>query len=136
MSVQPCTNLDRPAFDPRFWCGVWRVADPKITLASAASMLLGTTLAAVDGPLSWPWVLVIVFGIFSVEGAKNASGEVFDWDSGADLAVAEADRSPFSGGKRILVDRLMTRGQAIGVAAVFYFVGIACGLAVVVFREP
>src|SRR6185503_2211709 len=94
--------------DGRFWRGVWRVADPKITLASAASMLLGTALAAAAGPLSIPWLLVVVAGIFSIEAAKNASGEIFDWDSGADQ----------------------------GVAAAFYALGGAAGLAVVLFREP
>ncbi len=33
--------------------GVWRLTDPKITLASAVSMLLGTALAFRDGPIAW-----------------------------------------------------------------------------------
>jgi 1,4-dihydroxy-2-naphthoate octaprenyltransferase len=115
---------------------VWRVADPKITLASAASMLLGTTLAAADGPLSWPWLAVTILGIFFLEAAKNASGEVFDWDSGADRAVTEADRSPFSGGKRVLVDGLLTRRQTWWVAGAFYALGGAAGLAIAIWREP
>jgi 1,4-dihydroxy-2-naphthoate octaprenyltransferase len=120
----------------RPWKGVWRVADPKITLASAASMLLGTALAAVDGALSWPWLAATVAGIFCIEAAKNASGEVFDWDSGTDRTIAEADRSPFSGGKRVLVDRLMTRRQTWWVAAIFYALGGAAGIAIALWREP
>jgi 1,4-dihydroxy-2-naphthoate octaprenyltransferase len=119
-----------------FWRGVWRVADPKITLASVAAMLLGAALAATAGPIHWGWLALTVAGIFCVEAAKNASGEIFDWDSGADQAVAEADRSPFSGGKRILVDRLMTRRQAAAVAAVFYALGGIAGLAIALAREP
>lgn len=119
-----------------FWRGVWRVADPKITLASAAAMLLGAAMAAHAGPIHWGWLALTVVGIFCVEAAKNASGEIFDWDSGADQAVAEEDRSPFSGGKRILVDRLMTRRQAAAVAAAFYALGGAAGLAIVLAREP
>jgi 1,4-dihydroxy-2-naphthoate octaprenyltransferase len=117
------------------WQGVWRLADPKITLASAASMFLGTCLAAYDGPLAWGWLALTALGIFCLEAAKNASGEVFDWDSGDDQAVAAEDRSPFSGGKRVLVEGLMTRGQTIGTAAVFYALGIAAGLAIVALRE-
>jgi 1,4-dihydroxy-2-naphthoate octaprenyltransferase len=120
----------------RAWSGVWRLADPKITLASAASLVLGAALAAADGPLSWPWLAVTVLGIFAVEAAKNASGEVFDWDSGADQAVADADRSPFSGGKRVLVDGLMTRRQVWLTAAVFYALGAVAGLAIVLWRAP
>jgi len=34
-----------------------------------------------------------VAGIFVIEVAKNASGELFDFDSGTDLAVAPEDRT-------------------------------------------
>lgn len=118
------------------WKGVWRVADPKITLASAAAMALGTAAAAHDGPIAWGWLALTVVGIFCLEAAKNASGEAFDWDSGTDAAVADEDRSPFSGGKRVIVDGLLDRRQILGVGAVFYALGIAAGLAVVVAREP
>jgi 1,4-dihydroxy-2-naphthoate octaprenyltransferase len=119
-----------------FWRGVWRVADPKITLASVAGMVLGTALAARAGALHWGWLAATVAGIFCIEAAKNASGEIFDWDSGTDQAVADEDRSPFSGGKRILVDHLLTRGQAARVAAVFYGLGGALGVLILVAREP
>ena len=129
-------HLKTQARPTHLWRGVWRVADPKITLASASSMLVGGALAAADGPLAWGWLLVTVFGIFCVEAAKNASGEVFDWDSGDDQAVAPEDRSPFSGGKRTMVDGLWTRRQAIGVAAAFYGLALASGLLVFLYREP
>lgn len=116
--------------------GIWRVADPKITLASAASLLLGLAAAARDGPLDWGWLVLTVLGIFCIEAAKNASGEVFDFDSGDDQAVAPEDRSPFSGGKRVLVDGLMTRRQTLLAAAIFYAFGAAAGLAIVFWREP
>jgi hypothetical protein len=44
-------------------------------------------------------------------GGQNASGELYDHDSGTDRAVAPEDRSPFSGGKRVLADGLLTRAQ-------------------------
>ncbi|HEY8145419.1 MAG TPA: prenyltransferase, partial [Kofleriaceae bacterium] len=119
-----------------FWRGVWRVADPKITLASVAAMLLGGAMAAHAGSIHWGWLLLTVVGIFAIEAAKNASGEIFDWDSGADQAVAEEDRSPFSGGKRVLVDHLMSRRQTAAVAAVFYVLGGAAGVAIALYREP
>ncbi len=120
----------------RAWRGIWRLADPKITLASAASMLLGAAAAVHDGPVAWGWLALAALGIFFLEAAKNASGEVFDFDSGVDQAVTEEDRSPFSGGKRVLVDGLLTRGQTAAAAAAFYAAGIGCGLAVVLAREP
>lgn len=123
------------AFD-RCWTGVWRLIDPKISLASLASMFVGVCAAAREGPLEWGWFALTVLGILALEAAKNASGEVVDFDSGTDLAVAAEDRSPYSGGKRVLVDRLLTRGQTKRVAAAGYVLGGAAGLAITLLREP
>jgi 1,4-dihydroxy-2-naphthoate octaprenyltransferase len=116
--------------------GFWRLADPKISLASFAGLWLGGAAAAREGPLAWGWFALTVLGIFALEVAKNASGEVFDLDSGADLAVLPDDRSPFSGGKRVLVDGLLSRGQTWGIAAGGYLLAITCGLLIALFREP
>jgi hypothetical protein len=56
----------------RRWGGVARLADPKITLASLSSLLLGTAAAARQGALDWGWLALTVAGIFCVETAKNA----------------------------------------------------------------
>ncbi|HLG17881.1 MAG TPA: prenyltransferase [Blastocatellia bacterium] len=116
--------------------GLWRLADPRITLASMSSLFLGACAARSVGSLDWGWLGLTVGGIASIEVAKNASGEVFDYDSGADLRVAPEDRSPFSGGKRVLVDGLLTRNQTVRIAVFFYSVGALIGLAIVCFREP
>lgn len=114
---------------------MWRVADPRITLASLAAMTLGAAAAAREGPMSWAWLAATVLGIVAVEAAKNASGELFDFDSGTDLAVAPEDRSPFSGGKRVLVDGLLTRGQTARVAATAYAIGCGLGLLIAAQRD-
>jgi len=132
-------GADRPRAAPRptrFARGLWRLSDPKISLASIASMLLGTCAAAREGPLDVPWLAVTVLGILSIEAAKNASGEIHDLDSGADLAVEEIDRSPFSGGKRVLVEGLLSRGQTAAIAATGYALFLAAGIAVAALREP
>lgn len=121
---------------PTFWQGFWRLADPKISLASFASMFLGACAAAANGSLHFGWLAVTVFGIFAVEVAKNASGEIFDWNSGNDAAVKEEDRSPFSGGKRVLLDNLLTKDQTAGIALVCYFLGSLAGLSITMWREP
>ena len=116
--------------------GLWRLSDPKISLASIASMFLGVCAAFRDGPVSWGWFAVTVVGILAIEIAKNASGEIFDFDSGADPGVAPEDFSPFSGGKRVLVDGVLTRRQTMSVAGVGYVLGAAIGLSIALFREP
>ncbi len=113
--------------------GVWRLADPKISLASFASLFLGACAAAAAGALSPGWLAVTVLGIFALEVAKNASGEIFDFD--ADTGVALEDRSPFSGGKRVLVDSLLTREQVRLIALIGYLLGAGTGLAIVLTRE-
>jgi 1,4-dihydroxy-2-naphthoate octaprenyltransferase len=119
----------------KFWTGFWRLADPKISLASFASIFLGACLAATRRPLDWRWLALTILGTFALEIAKNASGEIVDFDSGTDLAVEPQDRSPFSGGKRVLVDHLLTRRETIGIAAAFYSLAIMVGLTIVAFRD-
>lgn len=119
-----------------FGSGLWRLADPKISLASFASMALGAAAAARDGELAWSWLALTVAGIFFIEVAKNASGELFDFDSGADLAVSRENRTPFSGGKRVLVDGLLTRDQTRGIAGGAYAMGAAAGFYIAAAREP
>ncbi len=76
-----------------------------------------------------------MLGIVFLEAAKNASGEIYDWDSGTDLRIADEDRSPFSGGRRVLVDAVWTRAQTVAVSSIFYALGGALGLLLAI-REP
>lgn len=119
-----------------FWVGLWRLADPKISLASFAAMFLGACAAARDGELSWKWPALSLIGIFAIEVAKNASDEIFDFDLGTDRAIAPEDRSPFSGGKRVLIGHLLTRGQTVAISAVSYLLGVLIGLIIVAYRDP
>ena len=120
----------------RLWRGIWRIIDPKISLASLSSIFLGSCAAANRGAIDWAWLAVTVFGILFLEAAKNASGDVFDFNTGVDQAVSDEDRSPFSGGKRVIIDGLLTSRQTSVLAAVLYVLGIVTGLVVVLFREP
>ena len=122
--------------DINFGAGLWRLADPKVSLASFASLFLGLTAAAAQTPIAWGWLVLTVAGIFAVEVAKNASGEVFDFDSGVDQAISNENRSPFSGGKRVLVDALLTRRQTWGIALAGYALATGAGLSICALREP
>lgn len=123
-------------FDPKLRAGVWRLADPKISITSAASMAIGAALAAGHGGFSWPWLLLLGLALFCMEVAKNAWGDIYDYDSGTDLAVRPEDRTDFSGGKRVLVDGILTRRQTWAIAFGFGFAGLALGALIVFGREP
>jgi 1,4-dihydroxy-2-naphthoate octaprenyltransferase len=125
-----------PRREGAFLAGFWRLADPKISLASLASVTLGALAAAAQGPLSTGWLAATVAAVLAIEIAKNASGEIFDFDSGADLAVRPEDRTPFSGGKRVLVEGLLTRRATAAIAAAGYLIGIAIGLVIAWQRAP
>tara|TARA_R110002072_G_scaffold108486_6_gene235392 strand:- start:612 stop:1526 length:915 start_codon:yes stop_codon:yes gene_type:complete len=120
----------------KFSEGFWRLADPKISITSVASMAIGASLAARDGSFSWFWLLVMGLAMFCMEVAKNAWGDVYDYDSGTDQAVKPEDRTGFSGGKRVLVDNILTRGQTWAIALLFGATGVALGAMMVFLREP
>lgn len=126
-ATESCVNRD-------FMSGFWRLADPKITLASMASIFLGACLAAAHGEINVAWLGVTIFAFFTIEVAKNASGDIYDYET--DKAVARDDRTDFSGGKRVLVDGLLSRSQTWAIAISFYGLGIGAGIAIVAFREP
>jgi hypothetical protein len=79
MSIAAARPEDRT--NPTFLQGVGRLVDPKVSLASVASMLLAAAFAAREGPLAWGWLALTVVGIFCIEIAKNASGELVDFRS-------------------------------------------------------
>ena len=119
----------------KFRQGLWRLADPKISLASFAGLFLAACFAARDSDLHVGWLLLTWLGVFLVEVGKNASGEVVDFDSGTDLAITEEERSPFSGGKRVLVDGLLDRRQAWWIAGTCFLSAIVIGLVIVFLRD-
>ena len=119
-----------PAGDPR-WQGFWRLADPKISITSAVCMLIGAATAATVGELNWSSLALLGASLFCMEVAKNAWGDVIDIDSGNDLAVAEDDRTDFSGGKRVLVDGLLNHQQTWLIAGITGGLGLAGGAMIV-----
>lgn len=122
--------------EKKFKMGLWRLADPKISITSLASMTVGAAPAVGHPDFSWRWLGVLGVAMFCMEVAKNAWGEVYDYDSGTDLAVQPEDRTNFSGGKRVLVDNLLTRRQTWGVALWFTLAGLVLGALMVFLREP
>ena len=120
----------------QFSVGFWRLADPKISITSVASMAIGAALAARDGSVSWYWLLVMGLAMFCMEVAKNAWGDVYDYDSGTDQAVQPEDRTDFSGGKRVLVDNILTRRQTWAIALLFGAAGLVLGAMMVFLHEP
>jgi 1,4-dihydroxy-2-naphthoate octaprenyltransferase len=110
--------------------GIWRLADPKISLASLSSVYLGACVSA--GSLDYSWLALTVLGVLFIEVAKNASGEFFDFAS----EVRDGDGSPFPGGKRVLAGRVLTPKQTGTIAGVALLGAILAGLWIAIARDP
>ncbi len=122
---------------PRFWPGFWQLADPKIWIASTIPMLVGTALAfGLTGSFSFYWFAVALIGIYLIEIGKNAANEVVDYQSGVDRFVTPEQRTPFSGGKKTIVDGLLTVAEARIIAIATLSAGALVGMFIVSFREP
>ncbi len=121
----------------RFWRGFWQVADPKIWIASTIPMAVGGALAyGLNGTFNWYWFFVSVTGVYFIEIGKNAANDLVDYKSGVDLMVAPDKVTPFSGGKRSIVDGNLTLREAAFITAITLFIGAGIGVYIAIIREP
>lgn len=117
--------------------GFWQLADPKIWMASTVPMSVGVTFALLMYPESFSllWCLIAVLGVYFIEIGKNALNEYIDYKSGVDPAVDAEHRTPFSGGKKTIVDGLLTLNQSLVIAIATFAAAALIGLLVVFLRE-
>ncbi len=117
--------------------GVWRLADPKIALASLVPFGVGVALAWRAGSrVDLVLAAAAFLAVFLVEVGKNAVNDFYDFRSGADTEVQPEERSPFSGGKRVLVDGLLEEGDLIRIASVAFAAAAVLGILVAMHTRP
>lgn len=120
----------------RFWEGFWQIADPKIWVASTIPMAVGAALAfAHTGRFSWGWFLVGAAAIYLLEIGKNAINEYIDYLSGVDRFVAPDKRTPFSGGKKTIIDGKLSLKENLLIGIITVALGCLLGIYVVFARE-
>ncbi len=120
----------------RLWSGFWQIADPKIWIASTIPMAVGAAMAyAYRGAFSWGWFLAGVAAIYLLEIGKNAVNEYIDWLSGVDRFVTPDKRTPFSGGKKTIVDGKLTLKENLYIGIITITAGSLLGLVIVLARE-
>ncbi len=121
----------------RFWKGFWQIADPKIWIASTIPMAVGAAMAYADrGSFNWSWFLLGVIAIYLLETGKNAINEYVDYLSGVDRYVTPDKRTPFSGGKKTIIDGMLSLRENLFIGIVTVASGSALGLYIVLMREP
>ena len=121
----------------RLWKGFWQIADPKIWVASTIPMLVGAALAyGITGRFSLPWFLLSLVGIYFIEIGKNSSNEYVDYKTGVDRNIAPENRTPFSGGKKTIVQGKLSLDEVLYIAIGTFLIACGIGLIIVIFREP
>lgn len=121
----------------RLWQGFWQLADPKIWIASTIPMAVAITLAFVHtGSIPIGWVLITVVGIYLIEIGKNAVNEYVDYKSGVDTFVEEDNKTPFSGGKKAIIEGKLTLQETKWIAIFTLILASIIGIFIVIFREP
>ncbi len=120
----------------RFWSGFWQIADPKIWIASTIPMAVGGAIAFThQESFSWQWFLIGVVAIYLLEIGKNAINEYIDYLSGVDRFVTPEKRTPFSGGKKTIIDGKLSLRENLAIGILTIGGGSLLGLYVVVARE-
>lgn len=120
----------------RLWQGFWQIADPKIWIASTIPMAVGGAIAYAHlGSFHWGWFLLGCAAIYLLETGKNAINEYIDYLSGVDTFVSPDKRTPFSGGKKTIIDGKLTLQENLVIGIITITFGCLLGLIVVLFRE-
>ncbi len=120
----------------RLWQGFWQIADPKIWIASTIPMAVGGAVAfAYSGSFSWPWFLIGLAAIYLIEIGKNAINEYVDYLSGVDRFVTPDKRTPFSGGKKTIIDGKLTLKENLVIGIITVAAGCLLGLLVIFLRD-
>ncbi len=120
----------------RLWTGFWQIADPKIWIASTIPMAVGGAVAYAQlGSFSWAWFLIGAAAIYLLEIGKNAVNEYVDYLSGVDRFVSADKRTPFSGGKKTIIDGKLSLKENLIIGIITIGLGSLLGFYVVLVRD-
>lgn len=120
----------------RLWEGFWQLADPKIWIASTVPMLIAFILSLPERTENaFLWFIPAFIGIYLIETGKNGVNETVDFLSGVDSAVQRKDRTPFSGGKKTIVQKKLTVNEVVVISMAMYALACCIGIIIVMFRE-
>lgn len=99
-------------------------------------MLVGATFAYVnEKSFNFLWFLLALIGVYLIEIGKNAVNEVVDYITGADRFVTQNKRTPFSGGKKTIVDGVLTLEEAKWIGIVTIFLACIIGIIIAIYWE-
>ncbi|MBW2999615.1 1,4-dihydroxy-2-naphthoate octaprenyltransferase [Candidatus Woesearchaeota archaeon] len=101
------------------------------TTASIVPVILGTAIAWNEvGSINWIYFFAAFIGVICVHLGSNIANDYFDHKSGND--EANKTPTPFSGGSRVIQDKLLTPKQVISTSVIFLAIGVILGLYLVI----
>jgi 1,4-dihydroxy-2-naphthoate octaprenyltransferase len=117
--------------------GLARIAGIKIWIASLVPMFAASAMAyAETGRFELKWGLLSLAGILLIETGKHCFNDIVDYKSGVDLSIEPDKVTPFSGGKKVLTENLLTLKEAKYIGIITLSLAAAIGLAIAYFHHP
>ncbi len=113
----------------RLWAGATRAS---FASASMVPVVLGTAIARHRGPWNAGLLMFAAAGVLALHLGANLVNDYYDFKSGAD--VARANRAPFYGGGRILVEGILGPQQVVRAYVFLFALACAIGLYLAVLR--
>ena len=120
--------------------GTLMLGAPRTWSASFMPMICGYTCAFLMGNAAFSlesagWILLSFIAMALIETGKHAVNDLVDFVTGNDTAVDEEHKTPFSGGKKVLTEGILSKEEVIWVAAVTLTLAGAAGLAIAYFQS-
>ncbi len=107
--------------------GVWlRAMRIQFLQASVLPVLLGAALGYHEASRFWETLGIMIVAIAAVNIGTNLANDYYDHRSGAD--EGNRDPTPFSGGSRVIQERLIPPSQVLRASILFYALGAVLGL--------
>jgi 1,4-dihydroxy-2-naphthoate polyprenyltransferase len=112
---------------------LWMAMRPQSFLLSAVSVSVGTSLAALQGPVDWPVFLLTLAGVVLLHGGANVVNDYFDYRYAVDSVHVSGS---FGHEARVLIRGLLTPRQVLAIGAALYASAIPIGLYLMTRRGP
>ncbi|NLP29797.1 MAG: prenyltransferase, partial [Clostridiales bacterium] len=88
------------------------------------------------GVFSFKWWLLSIVSIMLIETGKHCFNDVVDYESGVDLSIEPDKVTPYSGGKKVLTENLLSVKEAKIIGKITLAIAAVIGIYIAVVREP
>lgn len=113
---------------------IFLAARPKFLTASAAPVLVGSTLGfAIVGTFNWTLFLLALFAIMFLHAGANIANDFFDHLSGNDWANKNV--TPFSGGRRFIQQGILSPKATLLTSLLCLTVGTMLGVIILLITQ-